>query len=165
MSRIVTKSTIQEWNDKSKINDMKHNKDLRTAVNPPKMVQFKKPSGSGRAERMQRQRNHNTTFDPSRLASILSGIPREGAEAGERRPPTPYKEYKDSIKKASTQVLSSFAGENTDNQESVRNKLANSKDIADILANRIGDLDLFQNEWIILCLTIGGKFLETRCGI
>ena len=164
MSRIVSKSTIADWNDKSKVNEMKHSKELRTQVNPPKMFQAPRSRGGvsrGRRAQVQSMRQHSSMLDPSRLASLLGRSASEPAEYREKL--HDYREYKESIKKSSTQVLGKLIGDNVDQQASVRDKIANSKDIATIIANRIGDLDLFQNEWLILCLTIGGKYLETYC--
>jgi hypothetical protein len=163
----VSKSTIADWNDKSKVTAMKHSKELRTQVNPPKM--FQAPRGSragnrGRRAQVNAARQHSAALDPSRLASLISNIPgRDASERPRARPNHDYQEYKESIKRSTTQVLGSLAGENEDQQQSVRNKIANSKDIAQIIGSRFSDMDFFDNEWIILALTIGGKYLEAYC--
>jgi len=40
-----------------------------------------------------------------------------------------------------------------------------SKDIVDILSDKLMDLDMIENEWLVLGLTVAGKFLEANNGI
>ena len=151
--KILSSQEIKSLDDKKSIEDKKHQKELNHAVNPPKP----------RRTRMSvpRQREQKSSMDPARLAKIL-GNAKKMSPTQDFLPQNDYREYKESLKRSAIGLVSSMEGEH---KEIIQDKLANSNDIPKILTNQLLDLDLIQNEWVILALTIGGKFLESRAGV
>ena len=143
---IVSKEEVDKWNDKHKIESMKHTKSLRTIVNPPKPKKL---------PRIRQPRNHSVS--PETMFKGLSYVSNQLSA-----PPCPYNEYKDSIKKTSASLLSSV---DANNQEALKQKILESNDIATICANKLMDFSGIENEWLILCLTIGGKILESKFSV
>ena len=156
MSRVISKDMIKSWNDKNKINQLKHTKSLSKEASPKPIMKLRGSRGGRRtAER---------GMDPERMINILGKIRNNlPNQSFADSPPCPYNEYKDSIKKTTTTLLSAYAGQ--DNSDSVRDKLQNSSDIASILSNKVGSINFVENEWAVLCLTVLGKFAEARCGV
>jgi hypothetical protein len=164
MSRVISKEEINQWTDKHKITDLKHQKEIRRQVEPKPPVMLKgKQSKTPRP--VAQPRNHSTAFNPQRIASILKGVSRDDSASYHHRtlPPSQYREYKESIKKTGTHLIASYAGR--DNTDNVKEKLSSSEDIQKIISNKIGDLDLVENEWGVLALTVLGKFLESKFGV
>jgi hypothetical protein len=169
MSRVISKQEVNQWTDKHKVDDMKHQRVLRDEATPKPMFQMKGGRGRTTKTRTRPKREHSQSITPQRIQSILSNFngSQTTTSSSYSRPPPPqnaYREYKDSIKKTGTHFIASYAGSsNTDN---VREKLQNSEDIQKIINNKIGDLDFVgDNEWGILGLTVLGKFLEAKFGV
>jgi hypothetical protein len=147
---IIPKEKINEWNDKSKIQSMKHSKSIRQVVNPPKQK---------RLARIRQPREH--TINPRILfndASQLTNILRGGSSVSK------YNEYKESLKKSSAYLLANAVGSSQDS-ENIKQKLQESQDIATICSEKIMDWNGIENEWVILCVTILGKLLESKIGV
>jgi hypothetical protein len=156
MSRVISKQEINQWSDKHKVDDMKHQRNLRDEATPKPQMALKS-SGRSRPKRI-----HSQSMTPQRIQSILSNV-NPSSSPPIHRPVGQYKEYKDSIKKTGTHFIASYAGR--DNTDNVRDKLQGSEDIQKIISNKIGDLDLVDNEWGVLGLTVLGKFLEAKFGV
>jgi len=149
--KIISSNEIQSLNDKKSIEDKKHTKELNKAVNPPKMK-----IKTSRAPK-------SAPMSASRLKNILKYQSMEsGGESAVRLPKSQYQEYKQSLKESTINVVTSLQPEYAD---TVRDKLLGSNDIVNILSEKVMNLDLIENEWLILGLTVAGKFLEANQGI
>lgn len=147
MSKVISKATIDKWNDDHRIEQLKHKREINVAVNPPKPKRTY--GGGGRVKESRR-----STIDPTTLMNRISTL--NGFKSA-----SPYNEYKDSIKKTTANVISSM-GSNAEEQKTVRDKIMTSADIASICSRKLFDLNIVENEWAILGLTLAGKFLEAK---
>ena len=143
MSKVISKATIDKWNDDHKIEQLKHQKEIKVAVNPPKQKVMR---SYGRRSAPQHR------VDPVALMNRIQQINSVSNE---------YNEYKDSIKRTTASIIGSL-GKNEEEQQSVREKIMTSGDIASICSKKLMDLNVIENEWAVLGLTIAGKFLEAK---
>jgi len=150
--KIITSSDIQSLNDKKSIEEKKHTKEITRAVNPPKM----------RARRTPAPRK-DRVISASRLKNILKYQSNPISDLSPpSAPKSQYKEYKNSMKETSINLITSIQPEYAD---TIKDKIMGSKDIVDILSDKLMDLDMIENEWLVLGLTVAGKFLEANNGI
>jgi len=148
--KVIPKSVISSWNDKSQVDKMKHQHSLRKEVNPERDLTRIKGRSRVSAPRAPRQRQIN----PDRIRQILSEpIVTQ----------SPYNEYKDSLKKCSGSVIAKTLGD--DDGETLKKKITDSKDIQTIITNQVCSFPTFENELIVLGLTLTGKFLESKFGV
>ena len=105
MSRIISKETINKWSDEKKIVDLKHNKQIKSQVTPPSSVGWGKKIRSAPAQRQ------HSGISPARIKSMIQHMNANpiNIETGEigGRSTSQYKEYRESFKKATTQLVSS----------------------------------------------------------
>ena len=149
--KVVPKSIISSWNDKCQVDKMKHAHSLRKEVNPEK--DLTRIKNRGRAPRPPPMRARS--INPDKIRDILNqDIPMTCNQ---------YGEYKDSIKKCSSSVIATCLGENESG--TLKEKITTSDDIQKILTDKITDLPLLSSEWIVLGMTVAGKYLETKCGV
>jgi hypothetical protein len=141
--KVVSKQDIEKMDDDLKIEKKKHEKDLNKVVNPPKMKPISKMRSEGASSRI----NLNQF-------KSLAAIPTN-------QPPR-YNEYKQSLRQVAAETVSKLA---PDEADTVKDKLMASRDIANICADKLFDLDLIENEWLVLGLTIAGKILEAKTGV
>jgi hypothetical protein len=140
---VISKDEVDKWTDKYKINNMKHTKSLRSVVNPPK---------ARKLPRIREPRMH--TITPQALTQFCGSFSSSVS---------PYNEYKESIKKSTVTLLSQLNP--TETQDVLKEKILASGDIGKICASKLMDYSGIENEWLILGLTVCGKFLEARCGV
>ena len=140
--KVVSKQDIEKMDDDLRIERKKHEKDLNKVVNPPKMKPMKKTRSQGAPHRI--NLNHFKS-----LAMPSNQPPR-------------YTEYKRSLRNIAAETVSKLAPEEAD---TVKDKLLASHDIANICTEKLLDLDLIENEWILLGLTVAGKILEAKTGV
>ena len=138
--KIISSDEIQSLNDKKEIEEKKHTKEIFKAVNPPKQRPRRTP-----APRRER------TVQASRLKDFLQFQSSQSSNAVPPVPKQQYKEWTNSVKETAIKTVVSIQPEYSD--------------IVSILSDKIMNLDLVENEWLILALTIGGKFLEANTGI
>lgn len=148
--KIISSDEIQSLNDKKAIEEKKHTKEIFKAVNPPKQRPRRTP-----APRRER------TVQASRLKDLLQFQSPQSSNVVPSAPKQ-YKEWTNSMKETAIKTVVSIQPEYSD---TIRDKLTSSNDIVSILSDKIMNLDLVENEWLILALTIGGKFLEANTGI
>ena len=149
--KIISSDESQSLNDKKEIEEKKHTKEIFKAVNPPKQTPRRTP-----APRRER------TVQASRLKDFLQFQSSQSSNAVPPVPKQQYKEWTNSVKETAIKTVVSIQPEYSD---TIRDKLTSSNDIVSILSDKIMNLDLVENEWLILALTIGGKFLEANTGI
>jgi hypothetical protein len=145
--KVIPKSTISSWNDKNQVDKMKHSYNLRKEVNPERdLSKIKNP------RRLPQPKAPKINMKSIREALGSQPLPMA----------TDYCEYKQSLKNCSGNIIAQSIGDETG---TLREKITNSKDIQDILANQLFSIPAVSNEWIVLGLTLAGKVLESKCGV
>ena len=138
--KVVSKQDIEKMDDDLRIEKKKHEKDINKVVNPPKMKPIRKSAPP-------------PSINLNQFKSLANQSPR---------PPPRYTEYKRSLRHIAAETVSKLAPEEA---ETVKDKLLASQDIANICTDKLFDLDLIENEWILLGLTVAGKILEAKTGV
>lgn len=148
MVKVISKEAIDSIDRNRTIQSKLETKQINEAVNP-------KPAAKKKGFSFPKQQKP----PPRPPAHLIKMINRKMNAEGFGSPQ--YSEYKESIDKIINGVIAS--GETTeDNRRSLRDRVAQSKDIKSIVKNRIlSSLDV-QNEFLVLLLTVGTLYLENR---
>ena len=129
-----------------KVDELKESKSINREVNPPKppkMIKMSKPVSQPSQPKYKPPPKH-----------IMEMIQKQREERE-------YTEYKDCINNVLTSVLSK-AEPNENYNQSLQQKISNSKDLKKIIKNKVIDYTHVENEFIVFLLTLGGYYLENR---
>jgi hypothetical protein len=126
-----------------KVDELKESKSINREVNPPKapkMIKISKPPSQPKPK-----------LPPKHIMEMIQ----------KQREEREYTEYKECINNVLTSVLSK-AEPNENYNQSLQQKISNSKDLKKIIKNKVIDYTHVENEFIVFLLTLGGYYLENR---
>jgi hypothetical protein len=156
--KVITKQIIDQWNDDHKLEQMKHAKEMRQQINPPRQRPLRPSSASSRPHRV----NPIALMNALNKEASAGGMALAQAQAA-MNPCSQYTEYKDSIKRTTASIVSSCVGTERE-KGNLKEKILSSGDIASICSKKLAEMgcNMITSEWAVLALTVAGKVLETK---
>lgn len=154
--KVISKQQISGWNHQQSVARKRETRQIAEEAAPPKPEKTQRNFRVARSKAMSMPRPR-TGPPPQELIQLLQ------ARSQQHQPQvSQYTEYKDCLERTLNTLIAS--GESGRSAETLRDRIAHSRDIKSILKDRIFRHLNLENDLAVLCATVAGHYLENKWG-